>query len=258
MSRVAFITGASSGLGAGLARRLARSGYAVALAARRRDRLDEVAQAVRTSGGTALPLACDVREPDQVRSAVRAAVTELGPVDLLIANAGVSRMTRAEELSASQIEDVMRTNFLGPVYAVEAVLPSMLERRSGHLVAVGSLTGYGGLPKTAAYSASKGALHNFFESLRIDLRGTGVDVTVITPGYVKTELTEKNAYRMPFLMELDDAVERMARAIERREALVAFPLPLFALVWAAQILPASIYDLLGSRVRREKRDEPGA
>jgi short-subunit dehydrogenase len=123
-------------------------------------------------------------------------------------------------------------------------------------VAVGSLAGYGGLPKTAAYSASKGALHNFFESLRLDLRGTGVDVTVITPGYVKTELTAKNTYRMPFLMELDDAVERMARGIERRDALVAFPLPLFTLAWMAQILPASIYDRIGARVRSEKREEP--
>ena len=257
MSRVAFITGASSGLGAGLARRLARSGFAVALAARRRDRLDEVAGAVRAAGGTALPLVCDVREQDQVRAAVAAAVAALGPVDLLVANAGVSGMTRAEDLSSRSIEDVMRTNFLGPVYAAEAVLPSMLERRSGHLVAVGSLAGYGGLPKTAAYSASKGALHNFFESLRLDLRGTGVDVTVITPGYVKTELTAKNIYRMPFLLELDDAVERMVRGIERRDALVAFPLPLFGLAWMAQILPASIYDWIGGRVRREKREEAG-
>ncbi|MHB1194052.1 MAG: SDR family NAD(P)-dependent oxidoreductase [Longimicrobiales bacterium] len=255
MSRVAFVTGASSGLGAGLARRLARSGYAVALAARRLERLDEVARAVRADGGTALPLACDVREPDQVRAAVAAAVGALGPVDLLVANAGVSGMTRPEAFSARTVEDVMRTNFLGPVYAVEAVLPSMLARRSGHLVAVGSLAGYGGLPKSGAYSASKGALHNFFESLRLDLRGSGVDVTVITPGYVKTELTAKNDHRMPFLMELDDAVERIARGIERKEALVAFPLPLFSLVWLAQVLPAAIYDRIGAGVRREKREE---
>jgi short-subunit dehydrogenase len=254
VSRVAFVTGASSGLGAGLARRLARSGHAVALAARRLDRLDEVARAVRAEGGTALPLACDVREQDQVRAAVAAAVGTLGPVDLLVANAGVSGMTRPEDFSARKVEDVMRTNFLGPVYAVEAVLPSMLARRSGHLVAVGSLAGYGGLPKSGAYSASKGALHNFFESLRLDLRGSGVAVTVVTPGYVKTELTAKNDHRMPFLMELDDAVERIARGIERKDALVAFPLPLFSLVWMAQVLPAWVYDRIGSGVRREKRE----
>jgi short-subunit dehydrogenase len=254
VNRVALITGASSGLGAGLARRLARSGYAVALAARRADRLDEVVRDVREAGGTALPLTCDVREREQVRAAAADTARALGPVDLLLANAGVSGMTRVEDFSAERVEDVLRTNFLGAVYAVEAVLPSMLARRSGHLVAMGSLAGYGGLPRSAAYSASKGALHNFFESLRLDLRGTGVDVTVITPGYVKTELTAKNEYRMPFLMELDDAVERMARGIERRDALVAFPAPLFALAWLAQILPAAVYDRMGSRVRREKRE----
>lgn len=254
VSRVAFITGASSGLGAGLARRLAGSGYAVALAARRAERLEEVAAAVRAEGGTALCLACDVREQEDVRAAVDTTVRELGPVDLLVANAGISGMTRTDAFSARVVEDVMRTNFLGPVYAVEAVLPSMLERRRGHLVAVGSLAGYRGVPKSAAYSASKGALHNFFESLRLDLRGTGVDVTVITPGYVRTPLTDKNMFHMPMLVELDDAVGRMVRGIERRDALVAFPLPLFALVWMAQVLPASVYDRIGSRVRRDKRE----
>jgi short-subunit dehydrogenase len=129
----------------------------------------------------------------------------------------------------------------------------MLARGSGHLVAVGSLTGYGGLPKSAAYSASKGALHNFFEGLRVDLRGTGVAVTVITPGYVRTELTAKNAHPMPLLMEVDDAVEIMADGIAGCRKLVAFPRPLFALVWFAQILPAGAYDWLASRIRREKR-----
>lgn len=254
MSRVAFITGASSGLGAGLAVRLARDGYAVALTARRSHRLTEVAETIRHAGGTALPLSCDVREPAQVKAAVEATVAALGPIDLLVANAGISIMTRVDAFSAVAVEDVLRTNFLGAVYAVEAVLPSMLERGSGHLVAMGSLAGYGGLPKSAAYSASKGALHNFFESLRLDLRGAGVAVTVITPGYVKTELTDKADHRMPLLLELEDAVERMARGIEGREALVAFPLPLFAAAWTAQALPAAIYDRIACRVRREKKE----
>src|SRR3990172_6474290 len=200
MANVAFITGASSGLGAGLARRLAtKEGYAVALAARRGDRLESLVGEIRAGGGVASAYACDVRDRGQLCAAVEAAVAELVPVDLLVANAGISVMTVPEALDAAQVENVMATNFFGAVYATEAVLPSMLARGSGHLVAVGSLTGYGGLPRTAAYSASKGALHNFFESLRVDLRGTGVDVTVITPGYVKTELTVKNLHPLPFL-----------------------------------------------------------
>ena len=254
MKRVAFITGASSGLGAGLALRLSRDGYAVALAARRAQPLESLADRIGAQGGVARAYVCDVRDRDQVRASLARAREELGPVDLLIANAGISIMTLATSLDARRVEDVMATNFLGPVYAAEAVLPSMLERRAGHIVVVGSLTGYGGLPKSAAYSASKGALHNFFESLRVDLRGTGVDVTVVTPGYVRTELTAKNAHRMPFLVELEDAVEVVVRGIGKRRPLVAFPLGLFAPVWLAQVLPSRLYDAFLSRVNREKRE----
>jgi len=220
--------------------------------------MEEMAAKIRSGGGVAAVYPCDVRQVDEVRRAVDAAVADLGPVDLLVANAGVSRMTVASALDAADVEDIMSTNFFGAVYATEAVLPSMLMRRAGQVVVVGSFTGYGGLPKSAAYSASKGALHNFFESLRVDLRGTGVDVTIITPGYVRTELTEKNAHAMPMLVEVDDAVELMVQAIGKRQRLLAFPRPLFAAVWFAQVLPAKLYDWLASRIRRQKRAEPVA
>lgn len=253
MSQVAFITGASSGLGRGLALRLARDGYRVALAARRHEALQDAAREIRAAGGEALPLTVDVADRDAVLAGVDACRRELGPVDLLVANAGISIMTRPESLDSLEVERVMRVNFLGAVYAVEAVLPEMLERDRGHLVAVGSLAGYSGLPLTAAYSASKGALHNFFESLRLDLRKSGVDVTMITPGYVKTPLTDRNDHSMPFLLETEDAVDRMVRAIRRRRPLHSFPLPLAALVWLAQILPAGVYDAIASRKGRDKR-----
>jgi len=255
MRPVAFITGASSGLGHGMARRLAREGYAVAVTARRLPELEVLAREIRGEGGEAIPLALDVSDRAAVGEAVAACTRELGPVELLVANAGISEQTGARELSAEAVERVMRVNFLGAVYAAEAVLPGMLARDRGQLVAVGSLAGYGGLPLTAAYSASKGALHNFFESLRVDLRGTGVDVTFITPGYVKSPLTDRNAHPMPFLVETDDAVDRMVRAILRRDPLLTFPFPLAAATWLAQILPARLYDRIASGVRREKKRE---
>lgn len=253
---VALITGASSGLGRGLALRLAGDGYAVGLAARREERLAEVAREIEASGGRAAVLPCDVSERDEVRTAVERCRELLGEVDLLVANAGVSENTFPDRLEASGVERILRINFLGAVYAIEAVLPSMLERDRGHLVGVTSLAGYGGLPLTAAYSASKGALHNFMESLRIDLRGTGVDVTVVAPGYVRTAMTEANEYAMPFLVELDDAVERIHRAVRRRARADHFPWPLATAAWLAQILPAAIYDWIGSRMRREKGGAP--
>lgn len=250
--RVAFVTGASSGLGRGIARRLARDGTAVALAARRADQLEAAAETIREDGGRALVCPCDVTRRADVRAAVERTERELGPIDLLVANAGVSVMTEPDSLDAEEVERVMRVNFFGAVYCVEAVLPGMLERRRGHLVAVGSLAGYGGIRRTASYSASKGALHNFFESLRADLHGSPVDVTVITPGYVDTPMTERNDHPMPFLVDPDDAVERMVEAIRRRKRLLAFPRPLSTLVWLGQLFPPWLYDRLASRVRREK------
>lgn len=256
MNGVAFVTGASSGLGMGLARRLARDGWAVGLAARRVERLEQVAAEIRAAGGRAVVCPCDVSERASVHTAIGRAERELGPIDLLVANAGTSDAVGALHLDAERVERLMRVNFLGAVYATEHVLPGMLERGRGHLVAMGSQTGYGGLPRTAAYSASKGALHNFFESLRLDLRGTGIDVTVITPGYVRTELTDRNLHRMPFLMELDEAVEIMSRAISKRRRLCSFPRPISTLTWLGQVLPGWLYDVLASRVRRDKREAP--
>jgi short-subunit dehydrogenase len=254
MSRVAFITGASSGLGAGLASRLAADGWWVGLAARRVDRLESIAAGIIDRGGRASVCPCDVSDRIEVLAAVEKTERELGPVDLLVANAGMSILTHVKAFDSEGVEQVLRVNFLGAVYAVEATLPGMLERGSGQMVAMGSIAGYGGLPKTAAYSASKGAMHNFFESLSVDLRGTGVDVTIITPGYIRTELTDKNRHHMPFLVELDPAVERIAVAIVRRKKHLAFPRPLSTAVWLAQMLPARWYQALAASVKRKKAE----
>lgn len=250
--RVAFVTGASSGLGRGLAIRLAREGWSVALAARRAEALSEAEAEIRASGGEAICVPCDVSSRTEVRAAVERCEFELGPVDLLVANAGVSQNTRVDDLSAEHVDLICRVNYLGAVHATEAVLPKMLARRDGHLVAVGSLVAFGGLPLTAAYSASKAAMMNFFESLRIDLSGRGVAVTLISPGYVRTDMTARNDHGMPFLVELDDAVDRMYRAITARRRAYAFPWQLASLMWTARILPRWIYDRLASRVRRGK------
>jgi len=241
----------------GLATRLAQDGYAVGLAARREGHLEQVAGKVREQGGTAAIFPCDVSDPGQMAEAIQRCGEELGPVDLLVANAGVSINTRVEAFDASEIERVIRINLLGAVYATEAVLEGMLERGRGQIVAVSSIAGFAGLPMSAAYSASKGGMTNFFESLRIDLRGSGVDVTVITPGFVKTAMTAQNRHRMPFLMELEPAVELMARAIRKRKKSLAFPWPLAAIAWSARILPRPAYDWLVSRVDRGKSPEAG-
>ncbi|MFQ5537421.1 MAG: SDR family NAD(P)-dependent oxidoreductase [Gemmatimonadota bacterium] len=253
MTSTAFITGASSGFGEGLARRYAARGYTVGLAARREDRLQALAGEIRSAGGRAVVCPCDVGDRGQVLAAVEHVRREAGEVDLLIANAGVDWAVYPEEFDGERVETMVRVNFLGAVYATEAVLPSMLERDRGQIVAMGSLAGYGGLPFTAGYSASKAALDKFFESLRIDLRHTGVDVTVLTPGYVKTPITEVNPYRMPFLMELDDALDRMERAIDRKGRRVGFPWPLWIQAFLGQVFPRWLYDRVAGAQDRDKR-----
>jgi short-subunit dehydrogenase len=219
--------------------------------------MEAMAQAIEGAGGLAGVYPCDVSDRDQVLEAAQRCEAELGPVQLLVANAGVSINTRVQAFDSEDVERVMGTNFLGAVYATEAVLPGMLERNSGQIVAVSSIAGFAGLPLSAAYSASKGAMTNFFESLRIDLRPTGVDVTVIAPGFVRTPMTDHNRHAMPFLMDRDPAVDLMVKAIEKRKKFLTFPWQLASVAWMARILPRAAYDRIASKVDRRKSPEAG-
>jgi short-subunit dehydrogenase len=142
---------------------------------------------------------------------------------------------------------VIDINVLGAANSVAAVVPEMVERGSGQLVAISSLAGYRGLAKSAAYCASKAALSSFFESLRIDLRETGVTVTIVHPGFIKTPLTAGREAKMPYLMELDDAVKKIVTAIEKGKKSYAFPWQLATIVRAGMIMPIAMYDWIAAR-----------
>jgi short-subunit dehydrogenase len=239
---VALITGASSGIGRELAKRLAREGTKVALAARRRDLLEGLAAEIRAEGGTAVPLPCDVRERMSMHAAVSETGRELGPIDLLIANAGVGHVIPADSFDAALFEDTVRTNLLGPVYAVEATLPSMLSRRTGHIVGVSSLAAYRGFPMTHAYCASKSALNSFLEGLRSEIADRGVRITTVCPGFVRTPMTVKHTGAMPFLLEPDEAARRILRAVRAGRRVYNFPFPMAALMALVRILPSGVLD----------------
>ncbi len=244
MAENILITGASSGIGAALARRLAREGNVIGLMARRADRLEAIAGDIKAAGGRAVVLAGDVTDRASVFANVERFIGETGPIDVFIANAGISHPTPAHRFDAAVFEEIIRTNLVGAANGLAAVLPGMLERNRGHLVGIGSLAGYRGLPGHAAYCASKAGLWSLFESLRLDLRGTGIAVTIIHPGFVRTPLTEKNRFPMPFLMDVDAAVERIVRAIRRRRRVAAFPWPLATLVRLSRLVPSVLYDRL--------------
>lgn len=242
-----MVTGASSGIGGALAVALAKRGAKLGLVARRAEALGEIARAVEAAGSRSLVLPADVRDADSLRKAAEKLQSDLGPVDVLIANAGVGPTRNGSDLDAAEVSNVININVVGAANSVAAVIPEMVARGQGHLVAISSLAGYRGLPKSAAYCASKAAVSAFFESLRIDLEPKGIVVTIIHPGFIKTPLTSGREAQMPFLMELDDAVQKIVRAIEKQKKSYAFPWQLATIVRAGMVMPIWMYDRISRR-----------
>src|ERR1041384_885967 len=242
-----MITGASSGIGSGLAREIASRGAHLGLLARREDLLKEIVEQAESHNVKAISTAADVRDAKAVREAADRFRKELGPIDVLIANAGIGTADHALKLQPEHAADVIGINVLGSVNSVSAVAPEMVARGQGRLVAISSLAAYRGLAKSAAYCASKAAVTAYFESLRIDLRHTGVGVTIIHPGFIKTDLTAGRHAKMPYLMELDEGVKKIISAIEKEKKIYTFPWQHATIVRTTSILPASMYDWIAER-----------
>lgn len=243
------ITGASSGIGAELARIYARRGDRIALLARRADRLAAVAAEVAALGGKAMVVECDVVDRKSVEAAVQRVLTEFGTLDLVIANAGVAKPVRATAFSTDDAELVMSTNFYGMIYLFGAVIPSMLAQKSGQFVGIASVAGLRGLPRFSVYSASKAAMQNFLEAARAELAPEGIAVTTVNPGFIETEMTAKNRFRMPFLMKLEPAAKIIAAGIDRRARVIEFPFATSKMMRIVRLLPDALVD----RIMRPKR-----
>jgi short-subunit dehydrogenase len=240
----AIITGASSGIGRELALELSRRGWALALLARREDLLRELARELRDSTFAA----CDVGDSNAVHDAVKRTSEALGgPFDLAVANAGVGAPSHAGKFPLADAETMVRVNILGTLYLFDAVVPSMIEKGSGRFAGVASLAGHRGLPGTSIYSATKAFLQAFLEASRIELAPYGVGVTTINPGFIVTAMTEKNKFRMPFLMRADRAAKIIADGLERGARVVEFPRPMSLLTRTMRLMPSAIYDrMMGS------------
>jgi short-subunit dehydrogenase len=182
-----WITGASSGIGEACARAFAREGAKLVLSARRRDELERVARDCAASEVVIEPM--DQGELDSLGPLVERVLARTGGVDVMVHNAGVSQRSRAIDTKLSVDERIMRVNYLGPVALTKALLPSMIARKSGQFVVVSSLVGIFGTPLRSSYSASKHALHGFFESLRAEHHRDGIRVTIVCPGFVQTEVS---------------------------------------------------------------------
>lgn len=248
--KVVFLTGASSGIGEALAFAMAKRGATVGLVARRKDLLNDLADRCTKAGGKARALAADVTDEVAVAEAADDMRSEFGRIDILIANAGVGgNDDDTRSYKPQSVKKVIDINLLGAVNAVHAVVPYMIDRGEGHIVAISSLAGFRGLPKSAAYSASKAGMTAFFESVRLDVKHKGIDVTIIQPGFIKTPLTAGRHNKMPFLMELEAAIPLFLKAIEKKKRFAAFPWQLATIVRAGKFMPAWLYDRIAGKAR---------
>lgn len=250
--KTVFITGASSGLGASLARELVGRGAAVGLLARRGERLRELAEELREAGGRAAWAAADVTDGEGLHAACDALAAELGEPDVVVANAGWNRSETMERFKPGRALAIYDTNLLGFVRLVDWALPRFLERGAGHVVGVASMASFYGLPANAAYSGSKAAMRLHLQSLRISLKKHGIAVTTISPGFVESELTERNDYPMPFLWPTERATRLMADAIQERRPRLEFPWQMRLLVTygLGRLIPRRLSEWLLARAAR--------
>lgn len=235
--RTAWVTGASSGIGREVTLRLAGGGVRVAASARSREPLEALAR--EHAGIVAYPL--DVSAREDVAAVVRRICEAQGTPDLVVLSAGIWQPTRPGELDAAACGQSMAVNYLGITNAIEALLPAMRERGSGHLALVASVAGYRGLPRAEAYAPSKAAVISLAEVLKLDLARHGIDVSVVNPGFVATPMTAGNTFPMPFMIGAEEAGRRIVAGLDARRFEIAFPWQMVTLLKLARVLPYPLY-----------------
>lgn len=243
-----WITGASLGIGRAVALELAERGARLVLTARGEEGLAKVREEVEARGGEAMTLTGDVTDLERMQEIAKQIETELGGIDILIANAGTHLFSKPENFDTEEYLKLMDINYGGMLRCIHAVLPGMLKRKSGRIVGVASLAGFRGLPRAAAYSASKGAQIKFLESIRFHLAEHGLGVTVINPGFVRTPLTDKNDFEMPFLVEPDRAARIICNGIARGKKDITFPFIFGWTIRLMRVIPYPIYEWIIKRV----------
>jgi NAD(P)-dependent dehydrogenase (short-subunit alcohol dehydrogenase family) len=247
---ILWLTGASAGIGRALALRLARDGWRVAASARRIEELEALRTEAAGLLGEVRPYALDVTDAAAVSACVAAIERDMGAIDQAVLNAGTHKPMPAEQFSVATLRDLMEINLFGVGNGLEVLLPRMIARGQGRIAIVASLAGYGGLPSAAAYGASKAAVINMAEAMRPELLAKGVLLQVINPGFVRTPLTDKNDFPMPFLIDAPAAAEAIRRGLMSDRFEIAFPR---IFVWLMKLLRALPYGLYFALTRRMVR-----
>ncbi len=239
--KVAWVVGASSGIGAAVARELVSRGGTVAISARRADQLREV------SGGDMLTVPLDVTDAASVMAAAARVHQELGPVDLAVLSAGYWKQMDPADWDTKVFDQHVRVNLMGMSNSIAAVLPGMLRRHHGVIAGISSVAGYRGLAGSEAYGATKAAQINLLESLRVHIARTGVHVTTVCPGFVRTDLTAGNPFPMPFIIDAGQAARSICDGLERERTEIVFPARMALLMKAARLVPGRAWTALWAR-----------
>jgi hypothetical protein len=249
--RFVVITGASSGLGLALARHYLERGAIVATIARRRELLQNLSEQFPEQ---VYVYALDVRDAAAMQVAAQDFITRCGVPDIVIANAGVSIGTLTRHTEDNDVfQHVMDVNVMGVVKTFQPFMEAMCKAGRGRLAGIASVAGFRGLPGAGAYSASKAALISCLESLRIELRSSGVKVVTICPGYIRTPMTDINPYPMPFMLDADEAARRIARVIEQGKSFAVVPWQMALVGRVLKWLPNWLYDALFARAPHKPR-----
>jgi short-subunit dehydrogenase len=257
MSRLVFITGASSGIGQALAMRFYSAGYRLALAARRTAEVQAWAEANALGAGRYQVYSADVADTDSIVAAGLACVAAQGVPDVVIANAGISvGMDTAVRSDLDVMAQTFATNNVGVAATFHPFMAGMAARGSGTLVGIGSVAGIRGLPGHGAYCASKAAVIAYCESLRGELRPSGVKVVTICPGYIDTPLTRENRYPMPFLMKVDTFADKAFATIHGGHSYRVIPWQMGIVAKLMRLLPNALFDkAVAGRARKHRQDE---
>jgi NADP-dependent 3-hydroxy acid dehydrogenase YdfG len=234
---VAWVTGASSGIGKGVALELARRGWTVAVSARRQAELEAVSAEAHGFNGRIIAHVVDVTDSDAMQRTSRTIEMAHGPIVLAFFNAGIAPYVNAPDIDVKAVRQAFDVNVMGVVHGLAAVMPMMAQRRLGQIAVNASVAGYGGLPRSSAYGATKAALINMCEALKFDCDKLGLVLQLINPGFIETPLTDKNDFPMPFLMNNDVAAKRCCDGFETGGFEINFPKRLAYILKFLNMLP---------------------
>ncbi len=243
-----WITGGGDGIGRALALRLCDDGATVAISGRRDGALAAVVAESENRPGKLLAFPLDVTDRAVVAKTADEIEEQIGPLHLVVFNAGTHQQMQADQYTADVFEKLIRVNVMGVVHGIETMLPRFRARKYGHIAVVSSVAGYRGLPYASAYGATKAALINMCESLKPELDAAGITLTVVNPGFVRTPLTDKNDFSMPFLMEPEDAADRIADGLAAGKFEITFPRRFTWCLKLARCLPYFLYFALTRRL----------